>query len=152
VHQPMKPQQWHPAIRSYVLLAAGLNFLWELAQLPFYTIWHDGTWLAIAFAVLHCTAGDLVIAITTLVLCLVMFGSSDWPKQQFFKIGVCVVIAGLAYTIFSERINIANGAWAYSDLMSVIPWLDIGLAPLLQWLLIPIACLGRIHRLSSQAS
>jgi len=150
VHQQMKTQSWSSALRFYVLMIGALNFIWEIAQLPFYTIWQTGTWKTIAFAVLHCTAGDLVIAISALVLCLAVFGRRDWPNQGFFPIGVCVVIAGLAYTIFSERMNIANGAWTYSDLMPIIPWFDVGLTPVLQWLLIPSVCLWGIQRQSDQ--
>jgi hypothetical protein len=140
----MKPQQWHSALRSYVFTLAGLNFLWEIAQLPFYTLWQTATPTTIAFAVIHCTAGDVVIAITALVLCLVIFGNSDWPKAQSFLMSAWVVIAGLIYTIYSERMNIANGAWAYSDLMPIIPFLDVGLMPIFQWLLIPSYCLYKI--------
>lgn len=141
----MKPQQWHGALHSYVLTAAGLNLLWEIAQLPFYTLWHTGTPATIAFAVIHCTAGDVVIAITALILCLIVFGNSHWPKQQSFLISACVVMAGLIYTIYSERINIASGAWAYSNLMPIIPWLDVGVTPIFQWLLIPSYCLWKIE-------
>lgn len=36
---------------------AALNLLWEIAQLPLYTIYEEGEPAAIAFAVAHCTAG-----------------------------------------------------------------------------------------------
>ena len=140
----MKLQQWHSALRSYVLMVAGLNFLWEIAQLPFYTLWRTATPTTIAFAVFHCTAGDVVIGVTALVLCLVIVGNSDWPKARSFLTSACVVIAGLVYTIYSERMNIANGAWAYSNLMPIIPFLDVGLTPIFQWLLIPSFCLYKI--------
>lgn len=142
--QQMKPQQWHSALRSYLFMVAGFNFLWEIAQLPFYTLWQTATPTTIAFAVIHCAAGDVVIAITALVLCLIIVGNSDWPKSQSILMSACVVMAGLIYTIYSERMNIANGAWAYSDLMPTIPWLDVGLTPIFQWILIPSYCLWKI--------
>ncbi len=147
----MKAQTWHSALRSYVLMVAGLNLVWEIAQLPLYTLWRTATPTTIAFAVIHCTAGDVVIAITALVLCLVIFGNSDWPKAQSFLMSAWVVIAGLIYTIYSERMNIANGAWAYSDLMPIIPWFDVGLAPIFQWLIIPSYCLWKIKKHTTAA-
>ena len=52
------------------------------------------------------------------------------------------VAAGLAYTVFSERLNIeVRRSWAYSDLMPVLPPVGTGLAPLLQWLVVPAAAL-----------
>ena len=50
------------------------------------------------------------------------------------------VIFGLAYTLFSEWFNIeVRETWAYSDLMPVIPIIDAGLSPVLQWIVIPLA-------------
>ncbi len=39
----MNELRCHSAIRSYVLAVAGLNLLWEVAQLPLYTIWRTGS-------------------------------------------------------------------------------------------------------------
>ncbi len=50
------------------------------------------------------------------------------------------VIFGLAYTLFSEWLNIeVRESWAYSDLMPVFPIIDAGLSPVLQWIVIPLA-------------
>ena len=68
---------WLAAIRRYLLLIAGANLVWEVAQLPF-------------------------------------------------------------YTIFSEWLNTSvRGSWTYSDLMPVVPVIGTGLAPLLQWCVVP---------------
>ena len=46
---------------------------------------------------------------------------------------------GLAYTVFSEWLNVAvRKSWTYSGLMPVIPPLDTGLSPVLQWIVLPI--------------
>ena len=50
--------------------------------------------------------------------------------------------------IYSEWLNInVRGSWAYSDLMPVVPVIGTGLAPLLQWVIVPTlalwAALGR---------
>lgn len=137
---------WHSAIRTYVLAVAGLNLLWEIAQLPLYTIWRSGSTQDIIVAVLHCTAGDVVIAISALILALMLLGTGDWPKQRFVPVSAVAVFLGLVYTIYSEQLNIANRAWAYSDLMPIIPWLDVGLSPILQWLVIPGFCFWKIQK------
>jgi hypothetical protein len=43
--------------------ATFLDLLWEAAHLPLYAIWTDGTIREKAFAVLHCTMGDVLIAL-----------------------------------------------------------------------------------------
>ena len=142
----MNEMGWHSSIRSYVFAIAGLNLLWEVAQLPLYTLWLTGSTQEIFVAVLHCTAGDVVIAISGLTLALVLRGSSYWPNERYVPVSVFAVVFGLIYTIYSERINISNAAWTYSDLMPIIPWLNVGLTPVLQWIVIPGFCFWKLQK------
>ena len=49
---------------------------------------------------------------------------------------------GVGYTIYSEWLNISvRGSWTYSDLMPVVPVIGTGLAPLLQWFVVPTLAL-----------
>lgn len=92
----------------------------------------------IAFAILHCTGGDLLIAVATLMLALLFIGADSWPKEGFYPVLTLTVILGAAYTVFSEWLNVViRQSWAYSELMPVIPVINTGLAPFLQWLIIP---------------
>lgn len=142
----MSELRWHSAINSYVLAVAGLNLLWEIVQLPLYTIWQTDSTQDIIVAVLHCTAGDVVIAITALILALMLLGTGDWPKQRYLPVSGFAVVVGLIYTIYSERVNLASGGWAYSDLMPIIPGFDVGLAPILQWIVIPSFCFWKTQK------
>lgn len=143
----MSGLRWHSAIRYYVLAVAGLNLLWEIVQLPLYTIWQTDSTQDIIVAVLHCTAGDVVIAISALVLALMLLGTNDWPTQRYLSVSGVAVLTGLIYTIYSERVNLASGEWAYSDLMPMVPWLDVGLTPILQWIVIPSFCFWKLKKL-----
>ena len=63
-----------------------------------------------------------------------------WPDRSRARLHVLIIatIAGLAYTIFSEWLNVeVRQSWAYSDLMPRLPPLGTGLAPVMQWLLLP---------------
>jgi hypothetical protein len=125
-------------VRRYLLAVAAGNLVWEVAQLPLYTLWQDGTPGSIAFAVLHCTAGDVAIAAAALTLALVLVGSPEWPTQRFGPVLVACVAVGVAYTAYSEYLNVVvRRAWAYSTLMPVLPGSGIGLAPLAQWIVLP---------------
>jgi hypothetical protein len=122
-------------------------------QLPLYTIWRDGTAGEIVFAVLHCTGGDILIALASLTGALLLLGRG-WPLDPlaFRQVAVLAVAAGVGYTMFSEWLNTeVRGAWAYAERMPVLPLTGTGLAPLLQWLVIPCASLwwaGRLGRVS----
>jgi hypothetical protein len=52
---------------------------------------------------------------------------------------VLFIALGLAYTIFSEWLNVSVvKSWTYSDLMPLIPPLGTGLTPILQWIIVPL--------------
>lgn len=129
---------WFLALRRYLLLILVGNVVWEVAQLPLFTIWYTGTPGEIVFAVLHCTGGDLLIAGFALLGSLLISRDKGWPYASFTKVAILTILSGLAYTIYSEWHNteiLRN--WAYSDLMPTLPLTGTGTAPFLQWLLVP---------------
>lgn len=131
---------WLRMLRRYFLFVALANLAWEMAQLPLYTLWWESSIGQIAFAVVHCTGGDLLIATASLTLALLFFADRDWPEEGFFKVVVATVAFGVVYTVFSEWLNTEiRGSWAYTDWMPVVPILGTGLSPLAQWLVIPLA-------------
>ena len=132
-------RHWLGSLRIYLGLTTGLHVIWEVAQLPLYTIWPTGSPQEIAFAVFHCTVGDLMIATLSLVMALVCFGSAAWPRERFFPVMVATLAIGIGYTVYSEYLNTAvRKAWAYSELMPTLPPLGTGLSPLLQWIVVPM--------------
>lgn len=134
-------------LRRYLLVIAAGNLLWEIAHLPLYTLWKTGTWREIVFAVVHCTAGDLLIATSSLVVALVCLGDG-WPEQRrvFVRVGLLALALGLVYTAYSEWLNVeVRKSWAYSAWMPVLPVLGTGLSPLAQWLIIPALGFLGIH-------
>jgi hypothetical protein len=131
-----------------------LNLVWEILHLPLYTIWASGTLESQAFAVLHCTAGDVLIAVSTLVPALLLVGDKTWPGTRFLPVLTMAVGLGLAYTIFSEWLNVVvRASWAYSTAMPVVPifGLRVGLSPTLQWLVIPTTSLLLARRLTERS-
>jgi hypothetical protein len=133
---------WLAALRRYLPLILVANLAWETAQLPLYTIWREGSVGQLAFAVLHCTLGDGLIAVTTLVLALVLVGQADWPRRRFAEVAAAATVLGVGYTILSEWLNVTvRGAWAYAAAMPILPPLGTGLSPLAQWVVLPGACL-----------
>lgn len=131
---------WLQALRRYLLCVALANLAWEIAHLPLYTLWQEGSFREIAFAVVHCTAGDILIATASLVLALLLFAERRWPDRGFQRVAAVAVAFGAGYTVFSEWLNTeVRGSWTYTDRMPVLPILGTGLSPLVQWLAIPTA-------------
>jgi hypothetical protein len=133
-----QPRDWLKAFRIYLAVSAALHLIWEVLQLPLYTLWRTATARDIAFATLHCTAGDVLIAALSLIAALLIAGHSSWPDERVQHVFVAAVIIGLGYTIYSEWVNtVVRQSWAYSELMPTLPVLGTGLSPMLQWLVVP---------------
>ncbi len=145
--------RWLAALRTYLVVSVVGHLAWETVQLPLYTIWSTGTVRELAFAVLHCTGGDILIALATLAAALVLIGDPAWPSHRFKRVGVLTVGFGIGYTAFSEWLNAGvRGNWTYSDWMPTLPWTGTGLSPFLQWVVIPtLALLALRHDLGRSA-
>lgn len=131
---------WLMTLRRYMAVIVPGNLVWETVQLPLYTIWRKGNWSEISFAVLHCTAGDVLIAGASLVGALLLLGSARWPGDRYLAVAMLTIVAGIAYTVLSEWLNTQVRAnWTYSELMPTLPGTGTGLSPLAQWLVIPLA-------------
>ncbi|WP_265519687.1 hypothetical protein [Nitratireductor luteus] len=129
---------WLATMRRYLLAILGGNLVWETLHLPLYTIWTEGTAGELIFAVVHCTGGDLLIALSSLILALIFVGDAGWPARKYRSVAVLAISFGLGYTIFSEWLNTAvRESWAYSDLMPVV--FGTGVSPVVQWVAIPLA-------------
>jgi hypothetical protein len=136
---------WLRGLRAYLATVAVGNLLWEGLQLPLYTIWSTGTVREQAFAVVHCTGGDILIALSALTLALIIVGDDAWPRDRFRRVAGLTVLFGLAYAVFSEWLNVVvRASWAYSDWVPIVPiaGLSIALSPLLQWIVVPAAAIA----------
>lgn len=131
---------WLRALRAYLCATALGNLVWEVLQLPLYTMWDTGTLRQQAFAVAHCMLGDIVIAAAALILALLLAGDPAWPARRFWSVTALALALGITYTIFSEWLNVVvRASWAYSDRMPVVAAFGfrLGLAPVGQWIAVP---------------
>ena len=140
-------------LRSWIALAIGLaaigHFFWEVAQLPLYTLWRTGTPREIAFALFHCTVGDVLITTATFAAAVALARHFRWPPLGWRMVFTAIIL-GATYTIFSEWLNVEiRRTWSYTAAMPVVPFLGTGLTPLLQWLIVPglaLAIIGYRYR------
>lgn len=142
------PSEWLTGLRGILLASAVGHLAWEIVQFPLYTIWFEGKPSEIMFAILHCTGGDLLIVMSTLVAALLVFGRG-WPTDRVAHRNVMVtaIALGLCYTVFSEWLNVSvRGTWAYSPWMPRIPPFGTGLTPFLQWIVVPAGAFLLVRR------
>jgi hypothetical protein len=147
-------EAWRLIARGYLPWLTGLNLVWEIGQLPLYTIWTEAPPASIAFAVAHCTAGDVLIGTAALAIALALARAGSVASWRWPMITLCTALAGAAYTILSEWTNTTLLRWSYSELMPTIPLGNarIGLSPLLQWLVVPPLALHFARRTVQRAN
>ena len=105
--------------------------------MPLYTLWRTGSLGKIAFALIHCTAGDLLITTVILAAAAAVARRFRWPASGWRMVFTTIAL-GAGYTIFSEWLNVQiRRSWSYTAAMPVVPFLGTGLTPLLQWLVVP---------------
>lgn len=140
----MPRQSIKQAVR-WTVWALMLNLLWEIAQLPFYVFAPAIRPLEIAWDVIHCTAGDVMIALGSFGVAALATRDLEWPvSRPWFGLAVALAV-GLVWTIQSEWQNVyARGAWAYATFMPTI--MGVGLLPILQWLVLPPLVLLAVRR------
>lgn len=129
---------WTFIALRFIPLLAMLNLAWEAVQLPLYTIWYEAEWADIAYAVAHCTAGDVLIGIFALFLTLIATGAGRVGTWRVAHVVAGTVALSVSYTVFSEWMNtVVHEHWKYSGLMPLLPIVGTGLSPVLQWVLVP---------------
>jgi hypothetical protein len=117
-------------------LAFALNLTWEIAHVRLYSVWAAADAMGVAWALFHCTLGDVLIALATFALAGIVLWRADWPASRPWAGGAIAVIGAMVFTAWSEWYNVYRaGNWGYTASMPMI--LGIGLSPLLQWLILP---------------
>ena len=127
-------------VLGYLPWLAGLNLAWEAAHVSLYTLWKEAEPSYIAFSVVHCTVGDVMIGAATLLLALIFGREKALAQWRWRRIAAITALAGTAYTTFSEWMNTAVlRSWTYAEAMPTLELagIEIGASPLAQWLLLP---------------
>lgn len=133
------PRSWLalPELRL-LMLALPIELLWEIAQFPLYDVWHQNDWAYILYGLAHCTLGDLLILLIVYEVLALLNRDRRWYTSGPMVNGLLFTLLGAGYTVFSEFMNVrVKGTWGYTELMPIVPVLNVGGMPLLQWLLIP---------------
>jgi len=143
--------EWNERFRVagiYLGVSAFAHLAWETLQLPLFTLWTGALRWEVVFAVVHCTVGDLMIAASSLIAAILVGRSWSWPRGDWKQVAVLTIIFGLSYTAYSEWFNVyVRNAWAYSASMPTvrIGGIELGVSPLLQWLIVPIVALASVR-------
>ncbi|MGQ0546704.1 MAG: hypothetical protein ACT4P3_15430 [Betaproteobacteria bacterium] len=131
---------WRMLALRYLPWLAALNLGWEAVHVPLYTLWSEASPGYIAFSIVHCTLGDVLIGTAALALALIAGRERTLEGWRWRRLAALTAFFGIAYTVFSEWMNTkVLASWAYAKAMPTLQLaeIEIGWTPLLQWLLLP---------------
>ena len=140
---------------NVAIFALMLNFPWEVLQARLFTGMSDAPYVEAVNGCVQATLGDAVIMLLAYWSVAVVAGSRRWilgstgPKLALF-IAIGVSITGVIEWLATSGRWVRS--WSYSSSMPVVPAVDIGLAPLLQWVIVPLLVVRFVRRqLSNRA-
>ena len=119
-----------------IILSFLLNFAWELFQIPLYkNPVYDFN--HIEFCALASLADVLMVLLLYFGIAL-MFKNPFWIEPlKLQKISIVVLIGGVG-AVLSEMWHLSLGSWAYDNSMPIIPFVNVGIAPVLQFMILPL--------------
>ena len=125
---------------NLVMFALLLNFPWEVLQAPLFEGMAAAPHSTVIGACLQGTLGDAVIILLAHAGVASVTRRRRWMVSPS-RLEVAGFIAeGVAITAVIEWLATRGHwvqTWAYSSAMPLIPGIDVGLLPLLQWVLLP---------------
>ncbi len=122
-------------ITRIIIVSFILNLVWEMFQAFLFAPHFSGM---ADFIRIHVVAACADIIITLLILTPELFLS-----DHMFRIGgrlkwtILSASLGLLVAVCIERYAISTGMWIYGPYMPIIPFLGVGLTPILQMMIIP---------------
>ncbi len=126
-----------------------LNFVWEILQAPLYAGMADMPHAQVTKACLQATLGDMVILLLAFGVVAAAARSRRWvvaasagQRLGFVAVGL-VITAGIEW-LATHGHWVQN--WAYLPAMTLLPGTGIGIAPLLQWVLLPLLTVWFVRR------
>lgn len=123
---------------ALVLAAFSLNWLWEMVQMPAYAEMAGRSWWDTLQLCTVATLGDVVITFAVWGVGALAAGQVWWGVTGKWNVYATAALLGGAVAVVIEWRALASGRWSYTERMPVVPFLGVGLWPLLQLsLLVP---------------
>ena len=126
---------------AFALIVLALNFAWEMMQAKWFASMRGLSPMRATLLCFRAALGDLVIATTAFAVAALAARAVTWPAERRVVVPATVFVGvGLAVTIRYEVLALSTARWSYDATMPTL--FGIGVLPLLQWLLLPIAEVG----------
>jgi hypothetical protein len=133
-------------VAAFALL---LNFAWEILQAPLFVGMAEMPHAQVTMACLQATFGDAVIMLFAYGVVSVVVRSRSWilaPKGWQLSLFVAIGVSITAGIEWLATRGYWRASWNYLPTMPRVPGTDIGLVPLLQWIVLPLLTVWFVRR------
>lgn len=117
------------------ILAFILNLSWELLHGPLYSGYsynaEQMSYCALA------SAADAVMVVLLYFALTLIYKNVFWIRQLTIKRTLVLMLIGGIGAFLSEARHINAESWNYTDSMPIIPFTNVGLSPILQFIILP---------------
>jgi hypothetical protein len=139
---------WTPEF-NVALVAFLLNLPWELWQVPLFDRMPVSPHWEAVKTCSRAAAGDAVIALVACWAVALVVRNRAWVVSPTASEVLGFAACGVLMTAAIERLALSGRwvqSWSYSPLMPVVPGIDVGLSPLVQWLVLPPLVVWLVRR------
>ena len=141
-----------PAELDLLILSFPMHFTWEFLQAPLFRSMQDVSHIDGIRICLQATLGDMVIALIAFWVASFLAGTRRWAAQPDRRSITAWLSTGVAITLaiefYSTEVMVR---WAYGSHMLRLPLIGTGIAPVAQWIVLPLLVLWYLRRLSVTA-
>jgi hypothetical protein len=115
-----------------LIIALPIYFTWEMLQMPAFTGLPE-SWLAATGVCAVAAIGDALIVLVMYGFGVYLFRDPRWFAPLSVRRYAVIVAAGLILQLLVEWVAVHRLAlWSYRDVQAVLPWLGLGVLPILQ--------------------
>lgn len=123
-------------VLKITIIALLLNLIWELVQMPLY----KGPSYSIK-QIAFCTLASVADALMVLLLYFgvaFIFRNPLWIQHLKWQQITIVILIGGTGAVLAEMRHLSSGSWAYDNSMPIIPFVNVGISPVLQFMILPL--------------
>lgn len=99
------------------------------------------------------TLGDMIITLFAFWTASILAGTRQWTAQPDRRSIATWLSTGMAMTLILEFYSTeVTARWAYGAAMPRLPLIGTGIAPVAQWIVVPMLVLWYLRRLSAKSA
>lgn len=126
------------------------SFIWKMLQMPFFDVGSATSWEK-TLGCTRATFGDAGILLLAYTMVSILNRDRHWMHRPTTGMIGTYLLSGLGVTVIIEEIATSvptqwGWGWRYSELMLLVPGTNVGLVPILMWIIIPLITLWFARR------